>query len=261
MAIIVKDERSAGRGAALLTYTLAHTKTDSLKTVLGALKDAHKALHSGAGWQSIARPAGWLGSIRCIEINYGANGWHPHIHEIAFFEADNLAPERRIELLEPLRDRWLMCLARVGRTAERDLGLDIRPAYGSVHDYVGKWGIVPELVNGGFKVPKRGGFSPFQLLDIVADRSVKSSWAQSVFYEYFDATHGVRQLFPSPQYRSRMVIKDEDHGSADDDLVLAQFDTLQWQAIWESGRRADVLLPARANVLDDYLMKSGLKRL
>lgn len=261
MANIIKDERSTGRGAALLSYTLAHTKSDSLKSLLGCLRAAHKALHSGAGWQSIAKPAGWVGSIRAIEITYGANGWHPHIHEIAFFENDGLTPARRIELLDPLRDRWLMCLARFGGQAERDLGLDIRPAYGSVQDYVGKWGIVPELVNGGFKTPKRGGYSPFQLLDIVADRSSRSSWAQSVFYEYFDATHGVRQLVPSPQYRSRMVIKDEDHADERDDLVLAQFDTLQWADIWERGLRADVLLAARAGVLDDYLNNAHLMRL
>ena len=259
MAELVKRERTAGHGAALLTYTLSHKRYDTLRRALAALTAAHKALHSGKGWQKIAKSAGWLGSIRAIEITYTINGWHPHIHEIAFFETDT-TPDNRKAALAPLIDRWINSLVAQGASATKTRGLDIKPAYGSVTDYVGKWGIVPELVNGAHKSGYGASIVPFQLLDVIAANPDQSIREQNLFFEYQQATHGLHQLHPSPQYRAAMVESDEPKTDSSEDIALASMNGEQWQAVWERGLRGELLIAARAGVLDAFMIKHGLSR-
>jgi len=259
MAALVKQERHSGHGAALVTYTLSHKRRDTLKQSLGTLQAAHKKLHSGAGWQSIAKGAGWLGSVRAIEITYTENGWHPHIHELAFFDRDDKTPDERKSDLSALVGRWQDCLSFYNGSASNERGLDIRSAYGSVSEYVGKWSIVPELVGSGQKMPRGGGIVPFQMLDLI-NQGIERKFLEGLFYEYKTEVHGIHQLHPSPMYRSAFVDADDQTGTVSDDLPLATFDTNQWYNIWSRGLRANALLAARAGTLDDWLIKNGISR-
>jgi hypothetical protein len=259
MAALVKKERSSGHGACLITYTLSHRRSDSLKTSLGRLQSAHKKLHSGAGWQSIQNRVGWLGSVRAIEITYTENGWHPHIHELSFFKHDDRTPDQRKSDLGALVGRWLDCLEYVGGSGSAQRALDIRAAYGRVDEYVGKWSIVPELVSSGAKAPRGGGIVPFQMLDLI-NQGVEKAFLESLFYEYKTEVHGIHQLHPSPTYRAAFVEPKESGRDISDDLPLAQFDSEDWYAIWSRGLRAECILAARHGVLDDFLISNGLKR-
>jgi hypothetical protein len=148
LAALVEAERGNGRGAAMITYTLQHNKQQSLQSLLDQLLPAHRAMHSGYRWDKFTKSAGILGAVRAIEITITPNGWHPHIHELMFFYDGKIGKDERIDQLEIMHKYWRGELNKLGADCDYTHGLDITPAYGPVSQYVGKWAIVPELVNG-----------------------------------------------------------------------------------------------------------------
>jgi hypothetical protein len=85
-----------GMGALFVTRTIPHSAEDRLGVTLGLLAEgrryvsnqwAVKAARRYAGYDA-SKEAGYVGSIAAKEITYGFNGWHPHSHDIEFYEHD-----------------------------------------------------------------------------------------------------------------------------------------------------------------------------
>lgn len=241
-----------GYALAFVTYTVQHDAGNSLADEIAVVNTAHAAMHSGKAWQSIERDFEWGGSIKACEVTYGAFSWHWHLHEIGF-----VADDRPIEeLQERLGSRWRQSLLRVGRDASAEHGLVVKRADSAARDYVGKWGIVPELASASAKTGKLGGVLPFQLADGLLVGKWTERWACDKFNEYGQATMGVKQLWASPSVRPFMAEpKQTADGLGIVDGQLLSVSLEQWRTIWQHGLRVAALRAAEDSTLNKFLQK------
>lgn len=245
-----------GGFVALLTFTVQHNLWHKLSETLPALRDSHRRFKSGAPFQRLSERANWHGSVSALEVTHTENGWHPHIHELVFFET--LAAHAWTKFIPDAKARWLTVLAAEGRTATMENGLDIRDAETRIYDYVAKFGRLPadtkwtverELAKSPVKKAREGGRSPFQLL---IDFGNGDMAAGALFQEYARVFKGRNQLNWSRGLRSELGLGKEAADAdlmleaADEYVLLATLDRLQWRAVLalESDVRGELLAVA-----------------
>lgn len=234
----VDAERAAGFQLAFITYTCQHRLEESLSVVRDRVRYAHSTMHSGKAWQRIEDKYTWDGSIRATEPLFGANGWHYHLHEIAFVDKSADLDELRLDLSE----RWQGAVARQGGYASADHGLDLEDAETTVKDYIGKWGLVAELTEPSMKFQRSEGLQPYQLADVAVQEPRRAKWAEERFAEYAAAMEGVKQLVPGKNLRALFTfIKENQHKSEFDINILADLTIDQWRHVWKRGKRSDLI--------------------
>jgi hypothetical protein len=163
-----------GGAAVMLTFTVAHHRRHSLGELLGVVRDAWRYLLTGPTWKATREALGVAGVVRSLEITHGVNGWHPHLHVLAFVDQAGVLDELR----GTLEARWLGYLRRSGFGALP--GIAVQGS--AVHDldgaaeYVGKVqdddehalrGFALEVTRHDLKDSRRarqGGATPFGLL-------------------------------------------------------------------------------------------------
>jgi hypothetical protein len=100
--------------------TLRHTVDDSLAELLAMLRQAWRRTTSGRGWKEIEEYAGGkIRFIRSLEINEGANGWHPHLHPLAVLPREQ-EPGQARRVAERIAVRWMTTVHTLGGIAEFD---------------------------------------------------------------------------------------------------------------------------------------------
>jgi hypothetical protein len=77
-----------GFGALFVTRTIPHTAEDTLGVTLGLLAEGRRYVANQQGVKAVRRAAGYVGAIAAKEITYGYNGWHPHSHDIEYYERE-----------------------------------------------------------------------------------------------------------------------------------------------------------------------------
>jgi hypothetical protein len=154
-----------GFRVAHVVLTVRHTRGMPLADVFRALSDAWRFMTKDRAF----RPH-WsgLGFARGVEITFGPNGWHPHIH-VALV----IPPERDpYALKEALWKAWSSAVLEVGwlPSDRAAYSFTLVESDADVHEvgrYVSKassgWGVGPE-VTGGVRKDSKGGLSPFTLL-------------------------------------------------------------------------------------------------
>jgi len=70
----------------LLTVTIRHHQGQALKPLADGLQRAYSAMQRGTPWKRWKAHVGLEHTVRGWEVTHGANGWHPHIHSLFFFE-------------------------------------------------------------------------------------------------------------------------------------------------------------------------------
>lgn len=203
-----------GFTAVLVTYTLSHQAHDLLINSVDAVQRSLRGFKSGRAWQEIKHEYGVQGGIKSLEITYGENGWHPHVHELMFLDV----PADRVNIpgfKNWLADRWLAMLAKNGFSASWERGLDVRTADSEIASYIAKWGHEPkeltwgaehEIAKAPNKKAHRDGLTPFQLLEAVSGGDAK---ARVLFQEYARCMEGKRQLVWSPGLRKLLEMPAE----------------------------------------------------
>lgn len=249
LAPALLQARSQGLHVFMVTYTLRHNHSDRLGDLLAGLKAARKHSRSGAKYQAIAQKYGIVGSIRCLEVTHGDNGWHPHFHELLFLEA---LPDR-VALVADLRSQWDAGLSKAGLKAVNAHGCDVAATYKHVEDYIAKygrdpkWGVAEEMSKQPVKKARdKSGRSAFQLLsDFTFEGDLK---AGALFTEYAQALHGWRQLYWSPGLKKRFAVDDltDDQIEAlnEHDKLAVKMDTLteaEWRCISADDLRGQLL--------------------
>jgi hypothetical protein len=226
----------------LVTFTLQHKVGDPLPRLLSALLGALRTVKGGSAWRDFARRVGGLGSVRSLEVTYGANGWHPHLHELAFFEG---AVDLR-EIVGFLRSRWLAALSASGFTAGWLHGLDVRFASDQIVAYVAKWGHEPKW-SAAHEVAKhivkrrRGSFTPSDLLALAPS----SARAALLWLEYAAAMHGLHPLQWSRGLRAKLGLPASEcvdlAESTDSAILVLQISPKRWRRVVDANLRADIL--------------------
>jgi len=236
----------------LVTYTLRHKRSDSLKTLTEAMQNAFRFMKSGKYWGYLTEEYGWIGSIKSLEVTHGDNGWHPHQHELVLLDA-SLSKSAQAGLLSDLRLKWGKALSRRGFDASWDRGVDLRATSEDVQDYVAKfghqpitmnWSIEHELTKQPVKRGKNGGRTPAQLL---SDYGMGDIQAARLWREYARVFKGKKQLVWSKGLRGLLGVGME---LADSEIagsippgaeILARLSSIEWKAILKADLRGELL--------------------
>lgn len=248
--------------AVMVTFTVRHGVGDDLARLFDQLKAADRAhlqksyaykrlvgYSRTVGGVRVRVPSslGYVGRVTATEVTHGKNGWHPHSHQLWFFDRRLTAAE-----LEGLRAElfaeWRAACVAVGLPAPAEfvqgkaIGVDVRRAL-SAEEYLTKfgherqWGPEREVASQHVK-RSQGGRTAFQLLH---DYSQGDKAAGALFRTFAEATLGRHQLQWSQGIRERLVAlglaeileSDEALAAARDDgaRLLGELDDDDWGAV------------------------------
>lgn len=209
----------------------------------------------------------WEGSIKSLEVTFGGNGWHPHLHLLVFVNP-GVNEFDIADFEDAIYERWEQVLARSNHDALREYGIDVRAADEDIAEYVAKFGREPkdagwtasrEMAKGGSKRGRSDGLTPFQLLEIYGKgddsdeffqaSSVVSSSKQAgaLFVEYVNAFSRRNQLVWSRGLRDALAlgedISDAEAAGVDapDAIEMAAIEIGSWKEIVKAGKRGELL--------------------
>lgn len=216
--------------AVLVTFTIKHGIGDKLSDLFDRLKDADRRFMqkayaykklvgftriSGGRKLFVPSPLSYVGRISTSEITHGDNGWHPHLHQLWFF--DRRLKDREIVFLrKELFSVWRDACKAAGLPQPREtykdqngvlkfVGVDARRAL-SAEEYMAKfgveraWGPEAEMASQHTKSGRKGR-TAFQLL---YDAAQDDEHAGKLFKVFADATLGRHQLEFSKSLRKRL---------------------------------------------------------
>jgi hypothetical protein len=262
----------------LVTLTFPHRVWHGLGELLERQADALHRLRAGAPWSRLKAAAGYRGLIRSLELTHGANGWHPHTHELWIVRADQDAGQLRAKVL----DRWEAACIRAGLldptdaaavAGFREHAVDVKGNC-SASDYLAKqddsrhWGVDRELAKSSTKAGKAKGMHPFGLLALAAT----DAEAGRLFASYSLTVRGKRQIFWSRGLKALVGVEDlSDETLAEQERedadTLGKLDSDDWCTVRQAGARAAVLDAAEGGgwpavqALLDRLTRAAIERL
>lgn len=203
---LVRSHLAAGRHATMLTFTLPHTATDALSVLLAAVMAAWAKMVSGSVYSKTIRDQyGIIGFIRALEVTYGRNGWHPHLHVLVFHTKQLWHDDGTLDDFRwTFAQRWARFISQtLGREIHHNYGVDATPVrdHPGIGAYVSK--IHFELARSDLKTnknnPGRTSRTPWQVAidgDETGDAQDIARWK-----EFVRATKGRRMLGISPELR------------------------------------------------------------
>lgn len=212
--------KDRGKVFAFQTLTMRHHKGQSLEELWEALSFAWQRLNSGATSMKEAKTYGQTGFIRVVEITYGSNGWHVHIHIVRFLER-HLTEAERSSWEEAQFKRWSKALTDKGLAqplrAAQDLKLtrnaeDLAKYITKQSNFGSK--LSNEMTSQLTKRARLGGRKPF---DILADYIANPTGPEKTLWlEYEKAATGKKQNHWSNGLRDLLGIENDE---GDVDLV------------------------------------------
>lgn len=210
---------AAGGAMYMVTLTFSHSKQDVLADLLGhwklgtGLLGALRRLNSHRAYKELCKSLGYVGSVRAKEITYGhANGWHPHPHDLMFFEKALTASELAY-FSNTLFDLWhRACKASGLALPTREHGVNVVRAY-SPAEYLQKWGHEQKWGAGAEltqlhtkKSKNHTSYTPMDFLRQI-DAGNPLAWRfKELYLEFVTASYGTRQLTWSPGLKKRFGI-------------------------------------------------------
>ena len=221
---------------------------------MGAFADAESRYKTGAPWVRLRSRFGIVGTVRAVEVTYGENGWHPHIHELVFTRSEVDMPELRSAVFA----RWHSVCEKVGLGLPTEAhGVDVRNgSYAAA--YAGKWGMEAELTKAHVKRGK-SSLTPWDLLRVSVQSvdSTAGSQSRALFAEYANAFHGKRQLVWSPgldHIRDEELSDEEIAAKGEDDVtMLGILSKSGWRQIIITKKRGELLEVAASGCWSDVL--------
>lgn len=226
--------QAQGGAVAFGTLTMRHRKGQPLNNLWSALSAAWGRVTSGKGWVTDQERYGIVGWLRVVEVTWGENGWHVHVHCLLFLD-------RRAVDLPALHSsifgRWARKLVALGLSAPLMQGQDLRlltgPADRSLAAYFTKaqdhgHRIGLEVTASQSKTARHAHSTstPWHLLDLIEQGDAD---ALDLWREWERGSHGRRQLTWSKGLRDRLSLLAEqtdeevaaqELGTRDDTLVV-----------------------------------------
>lgn len=240
----------AGGSALLVSATGAHRKGDPLAPLFNLTCKFGELTMTGAKAKGLRDRLGLVGSVRALDITYGDNGPHPHVHSMMCFDRV-LSPGEVAELRTFLFGRWELALVKRGFPRLHPVaGLDVRPVYDSegMSEYLTKvedgWSVGSEVARPD---RKQHGRTPFGLLSdwaLGGDLDARALWL-----EYEQVTFGRKAIQWSSGLRRYLLgdlVEQTDEELAasegeDEVLVTWRFDHQEWNTWVRAGDMGLVL--------------------
>lgn len=234
LSVALENAKEQGLKVFLITQTIKHGVKDDLKVLLEKIANAEKRMWSNRDGMFYKKWLGVVGTIKTTEVLWGSNGWHPHKHTLLFLNKDMSSRS----VFNALSSLWIDSCVKAGLPAPTIAhGLTVQDgSYAS--DYVSKWGLESEMTKGHSKVGKKGGLTPFALLDDVLETGNAQSW--ELFKVYADAFHRRKQLVWSHGLRAKLLPnvdeRTDEQLASDEDIdvravVWASLSVLEWRAV------------------------------
>jgi len=269
----------------LVTLTFPHQRRDKLADLVAGMRAAADHFNTSKGVRAARTAAGYVGSIRALEVTWGSwHGWHPHFHLLYFCAPGQVAT------LDRMKTAWVDALIKSGLAEKSQLNDMLHGADGAAvafdvqngdyaADYIAKfghepslrskietgevWGVAREMVKGMSKGGRRlRGVTPFTLLAVVAGtcelRGMTKGRAAALFCEFAAAFKGQRQLYWSPKLRKALQLGRLFTDAELPDLVDAKPEMVtrgvisadDWRLILAHGRRDDPLRALETGGMD-----------
>jgi hypothetical protein len=192
---------------ALLTLTMRHHRGHGLRELRDALTGAWRHVTKSRSWAEAKKRHSMDGYVRAIEVTYGENGWHLHIHCLLIFRRP-ITDFTAADLQGRIYYVWSTGLVREGFEASEDYGVDVRrgdEALETLGRYINK--ITYEVVGGRWKKESKGGRPPFQLLA----EGLATGNADDIerWLTWEKGSKGMRQLVWSRGLKDRVGVNEE----------------------------------------------------
>jgi len=230
------------------TFTLQHTKNDKLSDLLDCLRVASDRFHNGRVARRLRDRFEIAAKITALEVTYGVNGWHVHLHVLYFIRAALTVNFGVVQDFENQgSQRWQYVLSREGRFSDLRHGFRVQFGDQAISGYMtkvsGSWGTSHELAKSVVKKGKRGNRSPFGLL---LDSYLGDTEAGRLFVEYYNVfkgrnhltwSHHLRSILGLGQVKSDEALAKDDKGGSD----LAFLERVAWRAVLANDIRGELL--------------------
>jgi hypothetical protein len=220
------------------TGTLRHGIGDRLKDSYSAVAKAWNSVNSDRAVKAFRKAHGHWGFIRTVEVTYGPNGWHPHVHWLDFWEG-SLTKSERDGYRSMVFGAWSRSIVRQGfRAPLESVGVVVLPVRDcEISDYVTKMspgGAGQELTNLSTKQARQHGMTPFDMLWRVKVGDL-DPW-RPLWWEYEKGTRGRRMLGTSPKILDRLGLSKEDPEPVDAGPIVGFVRSEEWgQLRWFGG--------------------------
>jgi hypothetical protein len=204
---------SLGHGSAFGTFTIPHTINTPLRESLKALRKAYGFMNADRTVKSEMARLSIEGKIRALEITFGLNGWHPHLHTL--WLTRNAPSDLDSSILQAVMLRaFNRSLAKQGYPlASERRGVLVLPLtlvsgkdhavyLSKIQDGFGEASTVAlEMTRSDLKKGRRKGRVPFE----IGESAVKGN-AQDLarWLEYRDDIKGAHALEWSPGLKGRL---------------------------------------------------------
>lgn len=243
---------TSGGQVLMPTFTIAHGRQQPLAETLDLIKDALRWMARHRQYKDLQSRLKVAGRIIATEITHGeANGWHPHFHELWFFEVGGVDVA---ELEQQLYDLWVKACAKfnLGQPSRKH-GVVVQDGSRAA-SYVAKmgdkgWGLADEMAKANSKAGRHSNRSFWQLLDCYMDDSASPqhrSRARQLILEYTEATKGKKVLTWTPGLKKRYAVaevSDEELVAQQEEeaVLIAEIPLADWKIIISNHLEAAVL--------------------
>lgn len=156
----LREHMKRGGGVLMLTLTFSHKKTNLLDNSLDLLQSSYSHLIRD-GFHGLRDTYHGLQKIKRLEVRYGANGWHPHLHVLLLTDQE-LTDLEVTALRIQLTELWIGSVEKNGGKVNREHGLDLTKARNV--EQAGRY-ISKELTAVGDSKTESSSINPFELLD------------------------------------------------------------------------------------------------
>ena len=263
--------KAQGGQVLMPTFTIPHGRKDALVDTLDLIKKALRSMGQSRRYRELQDRLCVEGRIIATEITHGeANGWHPHFHELWFFER---AGVDLVALESELFTMWRAACLKFGLgSPSRKHGVVVQDGSRAAQ-YVSKmgnkeWTLADEISKASSKGGRKGSRSAWELLDCMIDPEATPQHqkrAEGLFREYAEATKGRRQLVWSPGLKKRYAIvemNDEElcAQAEEESVLIAQIPLDAWRAIRVQKMQVHILNAVQygadaVNALVDYCLR------
>lgn len=222
--------------------TLPHYQSEGLKDNMEILIEGFNWVKEHRAVKSILPEP--LIYLRSLEITFGVNGWHPHLHPI--FILPKGQGERYLNQFRKYFLSWLGLNEKLTVHAERRaVSFEIwDEKIATLSDYLCKWSISNEVGNGQSKKTKTAsGYTPFQILELLSD---EKPWdlkqdQETTFKEYARVIKGRRMLQASRGFFKAVKVETKtDEDIVKDDEVAEKLFTIS-PVVWCEAVRKDLI--------------------
>jgi len=261
----IEQAKQLGLQVMLLTLTIPHGMGDDVGTITDNLIDSWDSIKRNRAGRTLRDQIELVGTIRAMEVTYGANGFHPHLHILLFIKSD-VRPSEVQRLYAPL---WQSACVKQGlpRPSDRHGCKVDDGSKAAAYVAKGGWGLESEMTKGHTKTAGDGkGMTPWDMLKKVFNDGDEQ--AGRLFKVYYENFKGRRQLCWSKGLKAMLSVVDlSDEELAGQELepatVLAELTLDQWRAIYKTKSESVILDVAEKNpdALDDLVkrIESGYK--